>query len=274
MRYLRIAAILIFAVSAVLNIGAALVDSRNHDSTVPEITSSIETLEISVQSPPEELLSGLTAYDGKDGDLTDKIMVAGVSRFLENSTCRVKYVVFDSNRNSASFTRDVRYTDYESPKFALSEPLVYARGENISFLERVSVTDDLDGDITDKIRVTSGSISNYEVGAYPVELEVSNSYGDRVSIELNVVVEDGSMRPKVELSDYIVYVKAGSAFDPDDYITRVRDAEGYSLGTGSVQISGSVDTGTPGCYQLVYSATSDGQTGRAYLTVVVTGEEA
>ncbi|MGN0479244.1 MAG: immunoglobulin-like domain-containing protein [Hominenteromicrobium sp.] len=271
MRYLRIAVIFIFIVSVAVNIGATIADNRNHDSTIPELTSSIESLELSVNSTDEDLLQGLTATDEKDGDLTDKIMIAGRSRMLENNTCKIKYVVFDSNNNSATLTRVVRYTDYEPPRFSLTDPLLYTTGADINYLDRIQAADGIDGDISDKIKVKSGSVNSYQAGTYPVVLEVSNSYGDRVQVELNVVVADDlEERPSIELSEYLVYLRVGDSFSANRYLRSVRDADGSAISAGSVSISGSVDTGTPGYYHLAYSVMSGGKKGQTYLTVVVT----
>ena len=271
MRYLRIAAIFIFIVSVVVNIGATIADNQKRDSTMPELTSSIEMLELSVKSPQEDLFQGLTAQDAKDGDLTDRIMIASTSHMLENNTCKVKYVVFDSSHNSATLTRTVRYTDYEPPRFSLTEPLLYTTGANINYLDRVQVTDAIDGDISDKIKTKSGSFSNYQAGTYPILLEVSNSHGDRVQAELNiVVVDDLAEQPEIELSEYLVYLHTGDSFRASSYVRAAREADGSPIGTSSVTASGSVDTETPGCYQVAYSVTSGGQKGQTYLTVIVT----
>lgn len=272
MRILRIAAILFFVASLVVSIGASVINASRTDSTVPVIENTIDVLEISVESGKEALFSGLTAYDEKDGDLTENILIARTSRMDEVHACQVKYVVFDSNNNSAVLTRTVRYTDYESPKFALSAPLVYRVGENIRFLDRVTATDSLSGDISSKIKVTSSNVSNYQTGTYPVKVEVSNNYGDTVTLQLNVIVsEDANSGPDITLSEYLVYVKRGETFNPRSYIRSVYDTDGSVLSTARVSISGSVDTETEGCYQLTYSADSgDGETGRTYLTVVVT----
>lgn len=272
MRILRIAAVLFFIASLAVSIGVSVIDASRTDSTVPVIENTIDVLEISVESGEEELFRGLTAYDEKDGDLTEKIMIARTSRLAEDNSCQIKYVVFDSNNNSAVLTRTVRYTDYESPRFSLSQPLVYSIGENIRFLDRVTASDVLVGDISGKIKVTSSSVSNYQAGTYPVEMEVSNDYGDTVSLQLNVIVtENADSGPEIQLSEYLVYLQTGESFSPRSYIRSVLDTDGSTLSVSSVSISGSVDTETAGCYQLTYTAESgDGETGRTYLTVVVT----
>ena len=112
------------------------------------------------------------------------------------------------------------------------------------------------------------------MGIYPVLLEVSNSFGDRAQVELTLVVKSVSSRaPEIFLKNYIVYLKAGQSFDPHSLVQSVRAfGTGESLPVSEVTVLGSVDTDTPGCYQLAYSYTQDGHEGRAYLGVVVEGD--
>lgn len=274
MRILRIGAVLLFAVCLVLNIlGNARYKARQ-DTTAPVIQSDSDHLELSVAQGTDGLTQGLTARDKEDGDLTDNILVASTSYFVEKGTVNVSYVVFDNGHNFGTYERKVTFTDYESPRFSLDQPLVFYRGENIRYLNYIHATDCLEGDITGQIKVISADVSNYTAGVYPVVLEVGNSFGDRVQVQLSVVVRDTSFRgPEITLKQYIVYVKQGARFDPAALVQSVRAyGTGESISTGEVIVLGSVDTDTPGCYQLAYSCVQDGQEGRVYLTVVVEGE--
>lgn len=274
MRFLRIGAVLLFAVCLVLNIlGNARYKARA-DSSAPVIQSDTDHLELTVAQGTQSLTQGLTAWDKEDGDLTDKILVASTGYFTEDNTLNVEYVVFDKGHNFGRYTRKVTFTDYESPRFSLDQPLVFYRGENIRYLSYVRATDSLEGDITGQIKVVSADISNYTAGVYPVVLEVVNSYGDQSRVQLNVLVKDAASRaPEIMLEKYIVYLKQGESFEPSSLVRSVRAyGTGQSISESQVTVLGSVDTGTPGCYQLVYSCTQDGQEGRAYLSVVVEGE--
>ena len=119
MRYLRIFTAIAFVFSLLFAGWSNHHYNRNLNADYPEITSTVELLEISVQDPPEAMFRELKAKDATDGDLTSQIMVASMSHFIETGTVRVKYVVFDSHNNSATLTRQVRYTDYEAPVFTL-----------------------------------------------------------------------------------------------------------------------------------------------------------
>lgn len=274
MRFLRIGAVLMFIVCLVINIMSNTRYRARQDVNAPVIESTTDHLELTVAQGKEGLTQGLTAADKEDGDLTGKILVAATSNFTDKGTLRVRYVVFDKGHNCGQYEREVTFTDYESPRFFLTQPLVFYRGQNTPYLSYIRATDSLDGDITGQIKVLSADISNYTAGVYPVMLEVGNSYGDRVQIQLSVVIQDPSSRaPEITLKQYVVYIKQGERFEPASWVQSVRAfGTGESIPTDQVTILGSVDTDTPGCYQLAYSCVQDGQEGRAYLSVVVEGE--
>lgn len=274
MRFLRIGAVLMFIVCLALNIMGNARYKARQDTTAPVIESTSDHLELTVAQGPAALKQGLTAHDKESGDLTDKILVASTSYFVEKGSVNVSYVVFDEGHNFGRYSRKVTFTDYESPRFYLDQPLVFYQGQNIRYLNYVRATDCLDGDITGQIKVAQANISNYTAGIYPVVLEVSNSYGDRARVELTLVVKSPSFRgPEIFLSQYLVYIEKGSTFDPWTLLQSVRAyGTGEAIADDQVTILGSVDTDTPGCYQLAYSCTQNGQEGRAYLSVVVEGE--
>ena len=163
MRYLRIFTAIAFVFSLLFAGWANHRYNRNLNTDYPEITSTVEVLEISVQDPPEAIYGELHAQDATDGDLTAQIMVASKSHFLEQGTVRVKYVVFDSHNNSATLSRLVRYTDYTAPVFSLEKAPVYKVGNSFDLLDHIRVEDCIDGDISDHIRVISNAVNNYSV---------------------------------------------------------------------------------------------------------------
>ena len=212
MRYLRIFTVIIFAFSLPFAGWANHHYNSNLNTDYPEITSTVELLEISVQDPPEAIYRELRAQDATDGDLTAQIMVASVSHFLEPGTVRVKYVVFDSHNNSVTLSRPVRYTDYTAPVFSLEKSPVYTVGSSFDLIDHIRVEDCIDGDISDHVRVISNMVNNYSVGNYPVVLEVSNSCGDTAQITLWVTYESKESTAVVKLHRYIVYVQQGQTF--------------------------------------------------------------
>lgn len=270
MRHLRIITVIIFVLSVVFAAWANTQYYGNLNSDYPELSSSADLLEISVNDPPEALLQNLSASDATDGDLTSQIIVASVSHFLEPGTVNVKYVVFDSHNNSATLTRRVHYTDYTPPVFSLDKAPVYLTGRSFDLLDHIRVEDCLDGDLSGNIRVISNMVNNYSTGHYPVLLEVSNSCGDTSQITLWVTYQSKESTAIVNLHRYIVYVEQGDTFEPMQWVASVADRNAKALNTKHIEIQGNLDVNKPGCYQLTYSYDDGKLTGQAPLTVVVT----
>lgn len=273
MRIVRIVTIVILIASLLFTGWANYRYYGRLNTDYPIITNTEEVLEISVQDPPEALLRGLSATDGTDGDLTDQIMVASTSHFLEPGTVRVKYVVFDSFNNSTTLTRQVHYTDYTPPVFSLETPPVYTVGSSFDLLDHIRVTDCLDGDISDRIRVVSNMVNNFSPGNYPVMLEVSNSCGDTAQITLWATFLNKESSAVVKLHRHIVYVEQGGTFTPRQWLASVTDRNAVALTAEYVEYQGNVDINKPGCYQLIYSYDDGKLSGQSPLTVVVTERE-
>ena len=112
MKLLRAVVVVLFLLGIEAYGAAWIGDRLNRDQTIPEITSDREMLEVPSAYTEDMLLEGLSAYDGLDGDLTDQIVVRGLSHFQgEKGISQVSYVVFDSYNQSATFTRLVQFTD-------------------------------------------------------------------------------------------------------------------------------------------------------------------
>ncbi len=275
MRIVRTALIIVFILSLGTFGISELLKMQNQDTSLPEITSDREVLEIPCDYTEEDLLEGLSAYDETDGDLTSQIIPGSFSRFIEDGVCNLTYVVFDSSDQPASLTRRVQFTDYHSPRFTLSRPLVFAvqEGSYTEAMNRLGAEDMLDGDRDDWIVQTDTDVNYQMEGSYTMTVEVSNSFGDVSTAALPVhVVNPERQNLNIGLSAAIVYIGAGENVDADAYVAGVTDAEGNSLGTDLVSASSNVDPDTPGCYEIHYQASDgDGRSGETWLTVIVEG---
>lgn len=234
----------------------------------PSIACDTDLLEVSVTAEESQLLAGVTAWDAQDGDLTDQILIQGISKLVDSNTTKITYIVFDRHGNLASVSRNLRFVDYHAPRFSVTAPLQYVSGASMLLLDRLQVMDQLDGDITDKVRVSSmNSLGEPEL--YGVDLLVTNSLGDTARVTLPVVVTTGdASRPVVRLREYLVYLSVGSSFDPNWYLESVTSM-GDAMTVADVVITGGVDTNTPGTYMVCYRCRDDFGTGLAVLTVIV-----
>ena len=105
MRAFKIAVCVVFvAVTALFSV-LFIKDKLTADTSRPVITVDSELSEVSVKVTDEELLKGVTAYDEKDKDITDKIIVESISKFIEKGVCKVTYAVCDSDNHIATATK-------------------------------------------------------------------------------------------------------------------------------------------------------------------------
>lgn len=275
MRNLQIILIVLFLVVSVAFAAVYVYDRAAIDRVAPQIVSDGVPLEVSVNATDRELCAGLTATDDRDGDITDRIIVHSISRLIGADTANVSYAVFDSASNYCTFTREVRYTDYRKPRFGITEPLIYRVSSTISLTDSLTASDVIDGDITDRIRISSSTLSNSESGEYPVTVQVTNSSGDTAVLKLIVQIQNTTtVYPVIRLSDYLIYLDRDAELTQDDlrgYITEAAESVTEdALSPADIAIDGEVDTATAGTYYVRYSYTNDrGLTSTVILTVIV-----
>ncbi len=266
MRRLRILIVIFFLIVLVIFGVTRVREQLTSDYEPPEITADSDTIFLSVNATDAEYLAGMTAYDKKDGDVTNTLVVASKTKFSSKGTLRVNYAAFDNNSNVGTYTREVTYTDYHSPHLSLTSPLRYIEGSTkVDYLTAFSADDCIDGNISTKIRVSTGNkeIVSDELATEPVTVQVTNSAGDTATLELTARYESYAdySQPAPSLSDYIIYATVGDV-RPDlraningvwsSGAVRRFEATNYSFTDITVNDSG-VDYNTPGVYPITYS---------------------
>lgn len=268
MRITRILLVLLFLAVSALYTVQNTTDHLSSEDVPPVLSCDSEILDVSVRDDERALLTGITAADPQDGDLTDRILVSGVSRLIDGSIAKVTYVVFDSDKNMATLTRQIRYTDYELPRFSLVEPLVYAVGQEVTLLDRLHAEDVVDGNITGAIRIAYTDTTT-DAGVHSLNVQVTNSMGDTAWLTLPVIlVPSLEDRVEVTLDTYLIYLDQGDSFRARDHLEGVF-YHGDPVSLNNVAITGEVDTNTPGTYNVHYTGTYGSRTGTVILTVVV-----
>ncbi len=270
MRLLRTAITVVFAVTLVLFVRYWYRSEIKADKTRPVITIDKDMLLVDIDATEEDLLVGVTAYDEKDGDLTDRIIVESISKFTETGVCKVYYAVCDNDDHVTSAFRKITYKDYTSPRFTMSRSLCYSQLETVNTAEVIGAVDVLDGDISGNIITTSSDYEYGVPGIYTVRAEVSNSKGDGIAISLPLIVEDRSVNaPVITLSDYLIYVKKGEGVDPKKYFVSALDSYEADV-SGTLRMENDFNQETPGTYSFHYYAVDAlGRQGHSVLTVVV-----
>ena len=255
-----------------------LVLSRQQDTTAPVITVPEGELQVSVTADDAALLAGVTAADDQDGDVTSSLVVERISNLSAEQTATVTYAAFDQAGNVAKAQRTLRYTDYQSPRFMLSQPLVFSGNMNFDVMQYIGATDAIDGDLSSNIKASlvggEGSVS--DVGVHDVEFRVTNSMGETITLTTQVEVypADANYNAEIELTQNIVYLQKGAAFTPASYLVEMtRGSQSVSLNPITygitTQISSNVNTQTPGTYSVIYTISDGTMTGHTRLVVVV-----
>lgn len=294
MRKIHIAGVALF-VAAVLGFGLyQFYTFRVTDSQGPGISMDTDTITVSSAAGEEELLAGVKAVDKKDGDVSDTLLVESMSNFLEKGRRTITIAAFDSDNHVSKVTRQVIYSDYQSPTFSLENPLRFPKNTD-DILEGVGATDMLDGNLTSNIKISSDYVVAVdEPGEYPVKFFVANSAADVAELPVTVTIYDQSeenKRPKIALSQYILYIPVGSTISPWDLVESVtignirylRQEDGSlrpETESGKTQtevitkeqmtMTHGIDYATPGVYEVTYETNIQGQEpGSVRLIVVV-----
>ena len=238
-------------------------DGLHTDTRPPKIYLDEQPLEVSVEDDRSALLTGVTASDNVDVDVTDSLVVESVNLLDSDGSISVGYAAFDSAGNVAKTTREGRYVDYESPRFTLSAPLIYTLDRSFDVLGTVGAVDVIDGDIQHRVRATvKDGKAVTTLGSHRVQFQVTNSLGDTVSAIFPVeVLSPGIYNATLELTDYLIYLPKGSSFNAEDYLSSFTWlGEEYSLEGGlpedyALRTRGTVRTGYPGVYAIEYRVT-------------------
>lgn len=290
MRLFRIAGLVVFVLSTVaFSIYRGYV-INDKDTTGPAITFPSDTLYTEVNTAEDMLLEDVKAFDEKDGDVSESLIIENISKFISPGKRIITYTAFDDSNNITKKERYLIYTDYISPRFSLSEPLSFNIGEYIDIIEYMKAEDCIDGDLSNNIRYEEEDDYFGEVeGEYGVKFWVTNSCGDTSYLPVKVVYhypsyDNQDKIPVINLEDYIVYLDEGSSFYPDRYPVGFNLGKkeysflekgtfiinGKTISKNMIKIYSNVNINNPGVYYADYTLTiDDGFTGKTRLLVVV-----
>ena len=238
------------------------------DRLGPEILMDQESITVPSSAGDEEILAGVTAVDRADGDVTSSLIVESLTPFIDKGRRNAYIVAIDSDNHVTRVSREIIYSDYRSPLFALTKPLRFPKGTD-SILTNITASDVLDGDLTDHIRISEEyRLTNNTPGEYPMVFTVTNSAGDISTLPATVTIYDPAETaagPEVRLGTGLVNVPAGSGVDLFDYISQVAidgvtlravpgekrlEGSGRTLVPADMVMEGTVDYGTPGVYEV------------------------
>ena len=275
MRILQIVVTALFAAAFILGAVTRIGDRR--DSTIPTLTLDGDEIHIATSDPKEALLEGVSAYDKKDGDLTGRVIVESVSRFLEPGAAKVTYAVWDDDNHVVKASRKVVYDDYTEPVFYLNHSLIFGSAQSVNITRYLGAFDVMDGDISDRVIITSSDYQSGVSDIFYIQARVTSSMGGSASLELPVFIEERNISaPVITLNSYLSFIGVGESLDVRENLVSARtsDPENPVDLTYAVRIDTDLDVNTPGTYLVHYYVTdSENRTAHEILSVVVGDKE-
>ena len=140
-------------------------------------------------------LSGVTATDKEDGDLTSAIKVAGTVDTLMAGEYTLTYSVKDSSGKETTVTRVVTVFDKDAPVVNTNPEITGVKDQTVKLgstfnpLSGVKATDKEDGDLTNAIKV-AGTVDTSKTGVYKLTYTVVDKDGGKAEVSCNITVED------------------------------------------------------------------------------------
>ncbi len=139
-------------------------------------------------------LKDVTAEDKEDGTLTEITVEENNVKEEELGEYEVTYKVVDSYKNETFKTIKVTVVENQKPVIHAKDKTIYLE-EEFDALKDVTATDPEDGEIK-KIEVIKNEVNTKEIGKYPVIYQVTDSFGNIVTKEITVTVEEKQLEEK------------------------------------------------------------------------------
>lgn len=238
-------AMLLLACAALLagNVVVYIGEDRNG----PEITVPQEEITYVAGSDTSALLNGVTAADDRDGDVTSTVTVESIIPNEDQTGASVVYVAKDSQNN---VTKAVRLISYAADAGQ-------AAAQEADAAAQQAAQEAAAADQTDQTAASGEDAQTADDGAAQNEAAIAALPAES---------------PRFYLTQYSVEVERGAELNRLGYVQDITDDKDSrdELYQG-IQISGEVDTNTPGEYMLEYYVVdSDGNTSNtAQLKVTV-----
>jgi len=228
----------------------------------PVITASDKTIQV---GSVFNALSGVSASDKENGNLTSKITYSGTVNTNQPGTYNITYSVKDNSNFNVSKTVKI------TVQGAL-EPVITAENKEVpqytefDYLKGVEATDSIDGNITKNI--TYKGIVNTDIkGTYEITYSVTNTNGKTKTKTITITVVDNE-KPVINAKNKVVYLN--EKINLLDGVT-ASDKEDGNI-TDKIIYEGEVNTTKIGTYEVVYSV-EDLAKQKVTKTVIYTVEE-
>jgi hypothetical protein len=199
--------------------------------------------------------AGATAYDSKDGDRTANIIVSGTVNPNVSGEYFITYTVSDIIGNTKVVTRKVIVsTDAIRPEITLVGSDYIELNTNAPYTDAGAVVDDGSTIITKIDRCTPlGSVTTGTPSDYLIRYDATDVNGNKAHTVFRTVKVIDTIKPVITLiGANPLKVGQGAAYVEPGF-TATDNKDGTI--TGSVVVTGTVDTSTLGSYTKYYNVT-------------------
>ncbi|MBS4969906.1 MAG: DUF5011 domain-containing protein [Lachnospiraceae bacterium] len=207
------------------------------DRNGPEISVPQEEIAYVAGTDTSALLNGVTAQDDRDGDVTNTVTIESIIPNAEQTGASVVYVAKDSKNNVTKETRTIFYSTDANQ--AAAQAAAEQAAADQAAQDQAAAEQAAQGDAAgERAQTTDDGAAQNEAAIAALSAE----------------------SPRFYLTQYSVELERGAELNELSYVQDISDDEDSrdELYQG-IQISGEVDTNTPGEYTLEYHVVdSDG----------------
>ena len=236
--YLTIAAVLLGVLSVYVYV--------TKDHTAPVITVSGNPMSYREGDDTSILLDGVTAYDNRDGDISDRVRIYDIAVLDNGYEAVVTYAVYDDSNNIGKASRQIGYVAGRQDVIEeITETQVQGETVSPAVIEETAVSvsdDDADTDNEDADDTVNpednGGDNDNDAATVPEDNDNTNTDNEA---------------PVMTLSSHEVHVTAGGDFNPMNYIqSATDDTDGRDDLYKNIHLDGVYDITTAGTYTLTY----------------------
>ncbi|ERJ11262.1 immunoglobulin-like domain-containing protein [Haloplasma contractile] len=203
-----------------------------------------------------DYLSGVTATDNIQNDISDKIIVDDSRVDYDTpGVYRVNYIVTDLSGNVTIKPINITIVeDTTEPVIAGTRDFtVEVNFDAPNYLEGVTVSDDFDSNVT--INVDSSDVDLETVDTYDLVYTATDQDGNTVTISKTVTVQDTISPSIVGINTGGLSTEVGDS--APDYLDGVTATDNYDTDLTVEVDSSDVDLDTVGQYEVIYTVTDD-----------------
>lgn len=142
--------------------------------------------------------------------------------------------------------------NFKDSPAVVGDKIIIVKGTVFNIKDYVTAHD-ADGNEIENIEYT-GKVENKKAGSYEIECKVTDSFGDKTTLKITVIVEEtaGNLTaPTLSVPQDSVVINVGDSFNPLDGVS-AKDYQGRDI---EVKVDDKYDTKTEGTYTLTYTAT-------------------